>query len=183
MKQYFIQWISVEGEIKEGDWFLVTNQNCAQANQILCCNGFDFEGFPKRAVLEDRGFHLSNIKKVKLFLCSRKIQIGDKFISEYDNKEHICNSIQERNFYWKNKKSLTGFSCSDGFKVIGEISPEALSYCKEGMEYNEEDVKLYKHLILKDGSRLNCYTEEEDLSPRCQYANVYQIKGPCGHFH
>lgn len=95
---------------------------------------------------------------VKLFLCSRDIQVGDKISFEGDestiNLLHYC---EDERHLQRLKKSETPF-----FSVIGEISSDALSYVKEGDEFDEDEV---------------LFTSVDYVGWR------YKIKGPCGHFH
>jgi len=128
---------------------------------------------------------LSDIVKVKLFLCTYDIKVGDRF---YDEKgfDYI---YQEEDF------SEEYFEQNNAFKVLGEVSNEAL-WIKEGDEFNESFIEeWYWHL------NKNCFTisvkfaEEISNKPPNYCENiwennkewskrgVFKIKGPCGHFH
>lgn len=115
-KKYFAKYLPVEGEIKEGDYW----QHPKGAI-------FPYtEGYAKGPIASLKP------KKVKLFLCSRDIQVGDKVLNskmtgDLDVTEDILELIQsEPNEGW--------------FKVVGEISPEA-RWIKEGDEFDKDDIE------------------------------------------
>lgn len=60
-----------------------------------------------------------------------------------------------------------------GYKIIGEISKDALSYIKEGDEFGEEDISTSAFI--------------KSIEPLPEFGalgkNYVLIKGPCGHFH
>ena len=128
MKNYFCKYLPVEGEIKKGDYFYDGSENGVFQAQID---------------MEQKG----GCKKVKLFLCSRDISIGDKVrrpsgFSERPDLEFTVNSIGERdgkklykegdeNYHTKGTEENT-------YKVIGEISPDAV-WVTEGMEFDEDE--------------------------------------------
>lgn len=110
MKPYFAKYLPVEGEIKEGDMYW-------------------FNGSPTELRKDNNDAHgMCSCKKVKLFLCSRDIQIGDKVRWLTGNGE------------WGNSV-VTGDPSKliETYKVIGEISPEAI-WVKEGDEFDEGDI-------------------------------------------
>ena len=74
-------------------------------------------------------------KKMKLFLCSRDIQVGDTF--------HSFSGMSE--LKWDGKFQLH----PDDFKVIGEISNEA-TWVKEGDEFDESEIKIIQRPKYKE---------------------------------
>ena len=64
----------------------------------------------------------------------------------------------------KTKKQLGKSLSGEWIKVIGEISPDALGYVKEGDEFDETEVSIY------------------DVLNKISVLGI-KIKGPCGHFH
>jgi hypothetical protein len=171
-KPYFAEYIPVEGEIKVGDIVL---------EQLTTGDIEPFE------IHHENDIDLNNQKKAKLFLCSRDIQVDD---TVYLHKEELL-LHQDKTEVWvqpadelkvlsiKNKtvtvciKKLHDTGTSGGqfapeelFKIIGEISPDALSYVKRGDEFDENEWR---------GPIIN----------REQFKARYyiQIIGPCGHFH
>jgi len=128
MKKYFVKYLPVEGEINPNDWMIDSYGNIfkcksKEGNKILGTAYLTYvEGEPR---------------KVKLFLCSRDIQVGDKVLDE-----EFCDWIVEENDL-KNLSLLT--------KVIGEISKDAI-WVKEGDEFNEDEIEeWYWHL------KQNCF--------------------------
>lgn len=94
----------------------------------------------------------------KLFLCSRDIQIGDGMVMEcLTNGNYEIFQIDTLNDIFPDM-----IKEGSQFKIIGEISPDALSYVKEGDEFDENQV---------------IYASVDYIGWR------YKIKGPCGHFH
>jgi hypothetical protein len=163
MKPYFANWLPVEGEIKIGDKYINTvfkltppyrKGGSCYAGHVTCGNylvetrkenqtgTFTFSGRDKYK------------KRVKLFLCSRDIKVGDKYLTAPDySKERTCED--------------TSYSFDNCLKIIGEISPEA-TWVKDGDEFDENEVAGLVALLAYD------------FDP---YKLGYMIKGPCGHFH
>lgn len=162
--KYFTKYLPVEGEIKEGDYYLNNGTPTKRT-----------EGTEDKSYL--------NQQKVKLFLCSRDIQVGDTV--HYPLNNYI--PVQ-----WLGG-NLTGHE----FKVIGEISPNAI-WVKEGDEFDEDQIKLTTPFVgyvclckEKSGERQrSCiyYYEMPHGScsegcARTETKKVFLIKGPCGHYH
>ena len=132
-------------------------------------------------------------QKVKLFLCSRDIQVGDRFRFQGTvanlSQEYLAISNDEESDDYKINIGVTG---RYDFKVIGEISPDA-KWVKEGMEFNEEEVcgiypQSYEDDTLVPINEFEKYvTEMNSMRKKGYEYNVaemqYAIKGPCGHFH
>ncbi len=122
MKLYFTKYLPVEGDIKIGDTFFTRHfrlGECVSEEQSV-------------------GLKEKDAKLAKLFLCSRDIQVGDKLTGWSNKTYHIA--IEEDIELFKN----AGVT-DDIFKVIGEISPDAI-WVKEGDEFEEEDLQgiLYR---------------------------------------
>lgn len=98
--------------------------------------------------------YFEGYQKVKLFLCSRDIKVGDMV-------SHVIGAITYilKVGSYSDMIALQGLNA---FKVIGEISTDALAYVKEGDEFDDE----------------NC--EWIDVP---KYHTCISIKGPCGHYH
>lgn len=139
MNKYFTKYIPVEGEIEEGDYY--------------------FDGTLLNQKLSSESWRVGKSwRKVKLFLCSRDIQVGDKIKDEGD----LSQEFELNNEYYLRLYKEKG--CTNHFKVIGEISPDAISYVTEGQEFEESKVG-------------RCF-----YGDTCPGGKV-KIKGPCGHFH
>jgi hypothetical protein len=173
-KPYFTKYFLVEGEIKEGDRYV-------------------FDGKVRTAISIDRRYKPHGIlknefnqtldlpqQKVKLFLCSRDIQVGDKVW--YENMEQTVLTIDNGLVHLS-----TGIKAKLGkpYKIIGEISPDALSYVKEGDEFDEEQVNIILGYPVVTGQEKYYDTEYECYMQRDVYKYIAkcQIKGPCGHYH
>jgi len=159
-KSYFAKYLPVEGEIKEGE--LVTDNHGI----------FPYhKGNPCQGVF-------GNFKKVKLFLCSRDIQVGDKVVYEahLDFGVQLVTNIEDDEVAVLSKGSKT--HAHNLLKVIGEISPEA-TWVKEGDEFDEDEWRFVVYdfditpIILPKNRK---YDKKKDVF------NL-EIKGPCGHFH
>lgn len=89
------------------------------------------------------------------------------------------------------------------FKVIGEISPEA-TWVTENQEFDENEIKLTTPFKYKEGWEIIYRQGKDRLTDKIQQVRpyspsfginrweildlqpedcIYQIKGPCGHFH
>lgn len=131
MKKYFTKYLPIEGEIKEGDWY---KSKFRSENKF-----FHYEQWK-----DDRTTYFGNnpkedvLFKVKLFLCSRDIQVGDEYYNSMGYKvDHTWDeeAIQDSKDF-----------PDDIFKVIGEISPDAI-WVKEGDEFDEDELEPVAYCI------------------------------------
>jgi len=143
MKKHFVKYIPVEGEINPDDWMMDSFGNIfkcksKEGNKILGTAYLTYvEGEPK---------------KLKLFLCSRDIQVGD--ITYVNIYEDFLGKTDNKTIKIENSPSHLpdGLMCysEDGYyeylkdciKVIGEISPDAV-WVTEGMEFDEDEIQLW----------------------------------------
>lgn len=151
-KPFFAKYIAVEGEIKEGDKYI-----------------HPLTGRLETAI-HVHGSKTHPYQPIKLFLCSRDIQVGDKVINQLGEE-----------FVIKDGGDLVSAKLNKCYKVIGEISPEA-TWVKEGDEFDE-----YRW-IWEPGEDMETeyLTEEEKQKGRYEiktWANQIAVKGPCGHWH
>lgn len=196
MNKYFAKYLPVEGEIKEGDkacWSI-------RFKHII-----GFEGGAKHVQLLQEDGH----EPVKLFLCSRDItsedyKLPDNLLEDYLQKEYSRYGTGEETFdQWFNG-NINWISTLGAYKVIGEISPEAI-WVKEGDEFNEDEIEPYfsPKIVNKqewksysvEGHRISNNTKQivYPLSPSFSISiwdiplnlltHKYKIKGQCGHFH
>jgi hypothetical protein len=123
--KYFTKHLPVEGEIKEGDH--VRRQNSGKVEGP--CTDISL------LILDKHD------QKVKLFLVSRDIQVGDNTFDLDDNYNYgIVKEIIESEAYF-NESDLDSRYLILLYKVIGEVSPNAV-WVKEGMEFEEKDIQL-----------------------------------------
>lgn len=190
--QYFTKFLPVEGEIKEGDIVQGVSGYFYQVKDI-------FHDAGKATSIKGESLLLSQLQKVKLFLCSRDIQVGDimTVLSNgclWGKPGETC--ILMENFRAKCAvKAHSGmvyyahcdiaFSVQQGTvtKVIGEISPAAV-WIKEGDEVDE--AQTLPVILYADNKPVLPYTWGKELQndyPN-EYRDAYQIKCPtCGTFH
>lgn len=184
--KYFAKCLPIEGEIKEGDHILINN--------IIGIVGSAVEFF-------------EGCKKVKLFLCSRDIQVGDEIKAMwYFNDGSLSyqwgivtgdgadNELVPLPNYWnvkiptKTEKRI--FKKGDLFgKSTGEMIDVFMV---------KELPKEYSFKVLGEISPEATWVKEgdefEDFQLRKVFENnifdktvfdtgIYKILGPCGHFH
>jgi hypothetical protein len=151
-KPYFAEYIPVKGEIKEGDtfWNPSTSEYLFASKEMLSWN------YPTP----------NTWKKVKLFLCSRDIQVGDKVFGTILTGDNVYVSNEQQGYSLHediHRISLEEAEMMDAYKVIGEISSDALSFVKKGMEFDEDQLKL---TVCSRGFTSPVYP-------------VFQVKCPC----
>lgn len=151
--KYFAKYLPVEGEIKEGDYHISYLQSL---------------GVNKRGTGTDDKY-FADLQRVKLFLCSDDVKIGDLVRAGYESTlgfdiEIISESLGTSVPHWTVKGGYE-YAKEAAFKVIGEISPAA-GWVKEGDEFDDTMISLP--------------STTKRLSPIKWYV---LIKGPCGHFH
>lgn len=129
MKPYFTKYLPLDGEIKDGDLI----------------RGDNGEIFPARWIPKN------TTQKYKLFLCSRDIQIGDVFRSTRTNPTKDLISLQLPEpvengafplycYYTNDGEYIQWVPYNEGYKIIGEISPEAIWVKEEGMDFDEDEI-------------------------------------------
>jgi hypothetical protein len=170
---YFTKYLPVKGEIKHGDKVIY---NLGEVVDYVVPLNTD------------------NLKKCKLFLCSRDIQVGDAYY--WGNAPKAC---EFHHLHCSGEEIMDGSE----YKIIGEISPDALSYVEEGQEFEEDQVRM--RYISKDvwGEGFEYYLslsiffkvkEEKNIrsisdrinhigDPKGLFYTGVEVKGPCGHFH
>lgn len=131
--KYFAKYLPVQGEIKEGDIILSFLGSGGLLPTISKYDGVSHIGH------EDR--------KLKLFLCSRDIQVGDKvfrgsregYAKEIDGYEVYC--VDDKELLNEEDHDFTIYLSDTRYgKVVGEISPEAM-WVTEGMEFGEGETQ------------------------------------------
>ena len=170
--KYFTKYLPVEGEIKEGDRVIHPDGEVRKCIEII---KKDIKENDLIVMTENSGHYRDKCKKVKLFLCSRDIKVGDKV------KVDVLDNGKLNDFTFKNIDIDEGlpvwefegvglFNYFPGydeelppFKVIGEISPDAI-WVKEGDEFDEEEIE---RLDRANGRK---YTKE-------QYESLVKLTG------
>lgn len=130
MKIYFTKYLPIEGEIKEGSKVKHNGNIVTALKKEGEGDTWKTNGLPKYG---------SNLELVKLFLCSRDIQVGDNCIDgEGDTVIIIDNKEESKDGFQIRLEDSYALGC---FKVIGEVSPEA-TWVTEGMEFDRNDFQM-----------------------------------------
>ncbi len=147
---YFTKYLPIEGEIKVGNRVQLKDDGSIITTTIDMPNYLAYQ-------------------KVKLFLCSRDMQVGDKMCQSDGSGNETCFDSQI------DKKA--GF-----MKVIGEISPAAI-WVKEGDEFKEDQIQ--KCILYNDDKPvLPVHWAQSLIQDYCEFRVAYQIKCPtCSTFH
>jgi hypothetical protein len=171
-----LSWYLQDGEMIEREWYGPTG------------------GFNREIVPYKTGMQSLSEKRVKLFLCSRDIQVGDEvryvdnefgdkynhlYVSGVDDKFVIIKGSKENLCSIQLKKH-------EVFKVIGEVSPNAI-WVKEGMEFDNNDIEWKKGFV----AFYNEHGESTTLAPFEQQGAWSKITYPyikfkcsnCNTFH
>lgn len=212
-KTFFTKYLAVEGEIKEGDKVKYSKGKLGFPNDIYTVldnekekmsakgiGGFGIYYCKKTYKREDGktveegaylkiGYNIDpkDIQKVKLFLCSTDIQVGDKAQRYF--KDKLCNptevlDIQEDKVKMDGGSFTSIWDAKDlFFKVIGEISPEA-KWVEEGDVFDENELGwlLWDTRFPEDGDIFYEFSNEPEIKDKYSF-KVICIMGPCGHFH
>lgn len=122
-KTYFTKYLPVEGEIKWGDYFK------SKGNIFRHILNKDKDGNLHK--------NYKDAKLVKLFLCSRDIQVGDKFFSYADN--YTTEFIADEFTFDADRGYNKDYHTNKWFKIIGEVPPSL--GLKEGEEFTIKEAK------------------------------------------
>lgn len=166
-KPYFTKCLPVEGEIIKGDKY------------------FSNEGKVENAIVE--GPYHQWLKRAKLFLCSRDIQVGDEYFIG-DGVKYYCKTVKNGKVH---AQAPMIADLKDCYKVIGEISPKA-TWVKEGMEFDEDEIERW--IMCRSVGDCDHFKVELDDKRKIdipdgrmyQYGTFelpYKIKGSCGYYH
>jgi hypothetical protein len=115
----FAKWIPVDGEITDGDYWIYKGYAMSPVQQKE-------DPFP-----QDTGHKVR--QKVKLFLFSRDVS---NIKVDFDQQQWQEMDRSEKDDYLVK---------TNQYKVLGEISQKALTYVREGQEFNEDKYQLSKH--------------------------------------
>lgn len=178
-KPYFTKYLPVEGEIFKGDYFYDKDWDNVYKSVS-----------PSRTstyiVDSKNGFHERIMcKKVKLFLCSRDIQVGNEVIYlPSGEKRKVLSKEEVESLTGKGKGNWCEFKVAKDerfhIKVIGEVSSEA-TWVKEGMEFDETQVKI--RFTDMHGKLINSYRDIRRSSDiNWKYAKVAILCSCCSKF-
>jgi len=120
---------------------------------------------------------MQELQKVKLFLCSKDIKVGDR--TNNGIIEKIEGNFSEE--IWCIKDGIGKYHIKEStFKIIGEVSPEAV-WVKEEMKFNDEDIAW----ISDDGDEELYFIDKDWDWKEFNTTNaMFAIKCPtCKQFH
>lgn len=186
-KTYFAKYLPVDGEIKEGDIVMGTN-GVSVIWGVKSKHGLQYYGWDESIQ------YMKSPRKVKMFICSRNIKEGDEIYLSKINEYHKFKYETEHRITCQSINGIhdEDFDVQDRFKIIGEISPEAI-WVKEGDEFDEEQIGILYNFVGEDIDE-QLFTTEDFWKKVKQwykgkkvpsYVNPpISIKCPtCGHFH
>lgn len=141
------------------------------------------------------GLDETQYEHVKLFLCSRDIQVGDKVYmndsrfsepiivgSFLINGEHRVGWYPE-GFQVNTERKLQGVKGFGNYgKVIGEISPDA-TWAKEGDEFDEDKISIWEKIKPQEWKHKQIEQYKKLMGKVNPEHFMIRLKGPCGHFH
>lgn len=197
MKKYFTTYIEVDEGMKDGDWvrFLPKEPGHPYEGRIfqadLVENGWIEEWGTNRS------FRISACQKVKLFLLTTDIQEGDQIWDCVKHQNLIALTVQQpidphdtvaigvsKYMNELNIEVTELYPVGRVGKIVGEVSPDALTYVSDKEKYDEEDIKIFiKSWALgwiPYEPEFSLFSEDTEGPP---YEYQIRIKGPCGHFH
>jgi hypothetical protein len=165
--KYFAKYLPVEGEIKEGD--ITISSDGYLAKRLETYYHYKWLESGKRQLLSEE--ETAQMKKVKLFLCSRDIQVGDKI---YSFSRNVYDTVSNEHHI-----KLLEIQWRAWVKPIGEISPDA-TWVKDGDEFEEDEWRE----VWDSGTGWR-FSDDPFFDPKYCYRKLdwVQVKGPCGHFH
>jgi hypothetical protein len=168
MKPYFAKYLPVEGEIKD---MMIHPKNHPEPMSV--------KGLPAPPIAYSKNGWIP----VKLFLCSRDIQVGDKiFCPDGNNPTKEWNVIASVGDATASNQVSIHLVPRGAYKVIGEISPDA-TWVKEGDKFEEDEIKVLGMLKQPMGSHVD-WVQFTPTAERKGYTKAVQIKcHNCGHFH
>lgn len=171
--KYFTEYIQTEGPIVEGDMIAFEGN----MNDILM---FGKEVIPP-AKWSD--------KKVKLVLCTRDIQVGDKiqYLSRDGEMwfEGILDKIEGEYIFLKEDRFMDDYHMSyllkDAYKVIGKVSSQAV-WVTKGMEFDTSELAYVmgepKYPYYFEFSDIKCW----DIEGMKKFPIAIK-SSQCKHFH
>lgn len=158
MKTYFCKYLPVKEKIKNGD--KVQYKTGEIVDYVVPLN-------------------TDNLTKVKLFLCSRDIQVGDRYFKNGSDEKLVSYLT-----YWEQdgvKQDILSHELwyMGTYKVLGEISLEA-TWVKEGDEFERNDFQMRWTNSKGENSLTKKDVDTEENDPKL----VAYIKCPtCKTFH
>ena len=159
MKKYFVKYLRVDGDVKEGDMYV---SHLSEPPQRM--GPINFWSFP--------------LYKVRPYLCSGELEIDvdDEFLHETlaTKTKHTCTERPSEQCVIgdDNINYFKGFC----YKIVGEISPRA-DWVKDDDEFDEDEIN-----ILSECPNYNRKHMWKDCSCKMGFVNGVYLKDSTGHF-
>jgi hypothetical protein len=133
MKQYFLKYLRITGEIGVGDVFLSKWKQLHKFYHYVHVTAIDDEYYYEGNAKYKKD---DAISKVVLRLCSRKFNVGDEITSNLTDCTYFIPATEE---HVKNSHNVD--NNNQYFTVIdGELSPAALPFITVGDNFNEDEI-------------------------------------------
>lgn len=165
MKKYFAKYLPVEGDSEFVQCWSKAVCKRSNTNSALYHLIDDNEGQPPITDVDIKKFP-SGFKYVKLFLCSREIQVGDRCfcMSVHLNNGDHDSSMQINPWRIRNESD----TCESCIKAIGEISPN-VTWVKDGDEFDEEQICCFMVNGFNSGSQTHILPFVEKSQSKLYY--------------
>ena len=169
MKKFYAKYLPVDGEINVGDTF-----HSKWRSEHKFVHHVTVGSITDDLYISENGTPYSKsdaTSKVKLFICSRDIQVGGEFYA-IDMSKQIAKENYEK--------------LDHDFKVIGEVSPEAI-WVKNGDEFDTEELSFRMIPDTPSPAHIK-FIHTQDFAPgiaMCKkgYWTVGVKNISCGHYH
>lgn len=164
MKKYTFKYIPVEGEIGMGDHYLLFMHGLKSSKRRREETGEQFVITPRWSLHHFTGkqgdklallTNPSDRKRVKLFLCSSQIQIGEQAYSKDGTLCSICNGFGEFPIESSISDGFEECICLRVFRVVGEVSPIPPGI-KLDQQVTEDQVRF---MVAVDANQPDSYIE------------------------
>jgi hypothetical protein len=133
MKQYFAKYLPVEGKIIDEEMVMFKIDD-------TWTEPCSFDSY--------LGSNIQEVKQGKLFLCSEDIKLNDTYYHDsfcpYPDGEIADTNTKVMNAHMMITNEGPDYEGDTSFKVIGEISSDALSFVKEGDKFDEDEISIVK---------------------------------------
>jgi hypothetical protein len=190
--KYFASFLRADGEMEPGGFAMGNNMSYAkQIQRFGFYDGSDENYKEKNKDVEmifwKGGGHTPkmNCKKAILYILTHEIDVGDEYLVE-DISGNIsswtCIRKEQDKIYYGDITYDT-----QGFKIIGEVSPNA-TWVRAGDRFNEDQLNfLYKHRSFRDedfSSTEPYKTSDWKKGEKEKYTCIVEIECPtCKRYH
>ena len=136
---YIAQWLPVDGEIAQNDWYMVFAHGMfSRRKNHWFGRRWDLHQagkVPKLAAKLHNLLYGPDKIKVKLFLCARELNPGDEYMFLTYDQDYV-----------QTRRYNGGPISEHWFKKLHKISPEA-GWVKGGEEFTEDEIQPWNSLL------------------------------------